>query len=370
MKSDAALRRDLERDVWCVLGLIFDNFSVEQTKRAMKSVVRQGSKIAVCTPNLNFVAMARSDAEFRDSVLGSDMSLLDGMPILWVSKLLGYPLPERVPGSGLIEQLHREKDNRFTVFLFGGAEGIAEKAYKKINEHSAGLVAVGHHDPGYVAVEEMGSRTIIDDINKYTPDFLLLALGAKKAQRWIDLNKGQLNARIIVHVGATIGFLAGMIKRAPRAIQRIGLEWLWRIFEEPTLWRRYARDGIVVGQLVFTRILPYGLWLRTIGPKPFLDSHLDVGTNSTDDCLNIRLTGAGSRQTLDSFRETSMRAACANKDVLIDVSMLEYIDAAFLAHLIVLRKHILLAGKTLSLKGVSPHVKQIIRYNCAEYLLI
>ncbi len=367
--DDKLVEKDLERNVWCVLGLIFDNVNMDQAIGTINSACHSGDRLTVCTPNLNFISMAQADPKFRDSVLRSELSLLDGMPILWVAKLLNYPLPERVPGSGLTEKMYNQVGDKLKVFLFGGSAGTAEKASTRTNKHSSGLQVIGHHDPGFVSVEEMSSDPIINEINSCTPDMLLLALGASKAQSWIDLNKTRLNARIIIHVGATMGFLAGTIKRAPDAIQQIGLEWLWRIFEEPSLWQRYAKDGISVGWLFLTRIVPYFFWLRLKERRYTHNPHLGVETDSTPNSFVVKLSGVGICKTLSLFIPVLVEAVRVQKNVQINLSDLVYIDSRFLASFILLRKHVLLGGNTLRLSHIPAHIKRIIYYNCVEFLL-
>ena len=102
----------------------------------------------------------------------------------------------------------------------------------------------------------MSTPAIIDAINASDADFLAVALGAKKGQAWLQQNHARLRIPVRVHLGATINFQAGTLKRAPTLIQRLGLEWLWRIKEEPQLWRRYWNDGLALLGLLITRVFP------------------------------------------------------------------------------------------------------------------
>ena len=117
---------------------------------------------------------------------------------------------------------------------------------EKVNAVPGGLKAVGAINPGFGSVEEMSSNAILHEINQAKPDILLVALGAKKGTAWIEYNRNKLNAGVISHLGATVNFLAGTVKRAPILFRRFGLEWLWRILQEPKLFSRYAYDGWVM----------------------------------------------------------------------------------------------------------------------------
>ena len=180
------------------------------------------------------------------------------MPIVWLARLLGVPIKERIAGSDIFEALKSAQSatHRLKVFLFGGAEGVAAAACSKLNAEPGGMTCVGSFYPGFCTVDEMSTDTIIDTINSSNADFLVAALGAKKGQAWLLQNHDRLQIPIRVHLGAAINFQAGTIKRAPERMRKWGLEWLWRIKEEPQLWRRYFNDGLVLLELVLTQVIP------------------------------------------------------------------------------------------------------------------
>ena len=186
------------------------------------------------------------------------------MPIIWIARLLGLPIAERVAGADILDALRAPDrlSRRLDIFLFGGAEGIAAAAAKTLNEEFTGLKCVGTFDPGFGEVEEMSRDYIIDAINSSNADFLMVSLGAKKGQRWLQRNHSRLSIPIRSHLGATINFLAGTINRAPPGLRAWGLEWAWRIKEEPKLWRRYWNDGLVLLQLIFSRAIPLAILTR------------------------------------------------------------------------------------------------------------
>ncbi len=180
-----------------------------------------------------------------------------------MARLLQIPLPERVAGSNLMEVLFAEKNGSpIRVYFFGGEPGTGERACQVINQANAGLRAVGHYCPGFGAIEAMSSDDIIDEINRHEIDFLIVALGARKGQAWIEKNRHRLKAPAISHLGAVVNFFAGTVKRAPVWMQRVGLEWLWRILEEPSLWKRYFFDGLRFAKLLLANVIPYAIWIR------------------------------------------------------------------------------------------------------------
>ena len=113
----------------------------------------------------------------------------------------------------------------------------------------------------------MSTDDHLSRLNAARPDFVVVALGAKKGHAWIDRNLARIDAPLISHLGAVVNFTARTVSRAPRALQRIGLEWLWRIFQEPALWRRYAIDAIALGRLLTTCVLPMAIYTRIYRPS-------------------------------------------------------------------------------------------------------
>jgi N-acetylglucosaminyldiphosphoundecaprenol N-acetyl-beta-D-mannosaminyltransferase len=208
------------------------------------------------TVNINWVAESFRDRDFKKAICNSDIVTLDGMPLLWLAKAKRFPFVETVAGSTLMQEILEEKSEKpLTVFLFGGETGVADLAMQRINEKNGGMTAVGALDPGFGSVEGMSSDDIIQRINTTSPDILLVALGAKKGMKWIEMNRERLNVGVVSHLGATINFLAGTVKRAPIIMQNLGLEWVWRIFQEPKLFKRYFSDGLYVLNLLIRRKL-------------------------------------------------------------------------------------------------------------------
>ncbi len=251
----------MKNRVVCLLGLPLDAVTMDETVQRVREAARTRQRLFLSTPNLNFLIGCRHDAAFRQSVIDSDMSVADGMPLVWLSRLLGTPLPERVTGSGLFERLRSDPlpagEAPLKVYFFGGAPGVAQAASQQLNAMGGGLVCVGHESPGFGSIEDMSSAETLARIDASGADFLVVALGAAKGQAWIQRNRARLQVPVLSHLGAVINFAAGTVSRAPAWMQKTGLEWLWRIKEEPALWRRYWRDGKAL-----LTLLPHALWLR------------------------------------------------------------------------------------------------------------
>lgn len=243
-----------KRQVHWILGLPFDAVSLAEAMQTVRNAARQRTPLFISTPNLNFLIASQKDPAFRDSVIHSDLSLADGMPILWLAKLLKVPIRERVAGSTLFEQLRysplEPEDGPLRVYFFGGPDGVAEKAANAINQDSTSMQCVGYCSPGFGSLDDISTSDLLAHINASGADFVVVSLGAKKGQAWILRNRSQLQAPIISHLGAVVNFVAGNVQRAPVWMQRVGLEWLWRIKEEPNLYKRYVSDGISILSIV------------------------------------------------------------------------------------------------------------------------
>jgi N-acetylglucosaminyldiphosphoundecaprenol N-acetyl-beta-D-mannosaminyltransferase len=155
---------DLTREVYGVLGIPVDVIDMAAVLCKIDVAAADKSPFLLSTPNLNFLVTSRLDPEFRESLLISDLCPADGMPIVWLARMLGAPIKERVAGSDIFEALKsaRHATQRLSVFLFGGAEGVAAAACSKLNAEPGGMTCAGSFYPGFCTVDEMGTDAIID----------------------------------------------------------------------------------------------------------------------------------------------------------------------------------------------------------------
>jgi len=255
---------DNRRQVMGLLGLPMDRLTLQEATDRVRQAVRQKQRLFLSTPNLNFLMGCQTDLAFRFSVIDSDLSTADGMPLIWMSRWLGAPLPERVTGSNIFEKLENSAlapgEMPLRVYFFGGPDGAAEQAAKNLTKNTKNMVCVGHASPGFGSVDMLSASHFIDHINASQADILVVAMGAVKGQAWLQKNRAAIDVPVISHLGAVINFAAGTVLRAPLWVQRTGLEWLWRIKEEPALWRRYMQDALAFVRLFAKQLLPYMVW--------------------------------------------------------------------------------------------------------------
>jgi len=232
------------------------------------------------------------------------------------------------------------------------------------------LTCAGSFYPGFCTVDELSTDSILDRINSSNADFLVAALGAKKGQAWLLRNHDRLQIPVRVHMGAAISFQAGKIKRAPAGMRKWGLEWLWRIKEEPKLWRRYWDDGMVLLQLLLTNVLPLVIltrWQRLRWGRKASDLLIKRTENHKSVILTIN--GGAIAQNAGIALPYFQEAAAAEKDVVINFADTRLIDARFFGLLIMLNKILKKQQLHLTFTGISPRIARLFRLHGFAFLL-
>lgn len=339
---------DFDRDVWCVLGLPFDRVSVAQASDIVIDSARAGRRLSFITPNAHWLARSAKDPEARRQAVDSDLSLADGAAIVALARLLGVPLPGRCAGSDLFDALRARPAvarRRLKVFFFGGREGAARGAHHALGAAGpSGVESAGWLDPGSGDVESMSGPAMIGQINESGADFVLVALGAAKGQAWIERNQKRLMAPIVAHLGAVVDFTAGSIRRAPKFFRRLGLEWAWRIYAEPALWRRYSADAWTLASIFLRQLAPQ--W--RLGRETNKNASAPAAVlSAAADHVCVKLTGAHFHSGLDPARAAFRAAAAAGVPVRIDLTGCSGIDRAFLGLCLMLEKRLNPNGLTI-----------------------
>jgi N-acetylglucosaminyldiphosphoundecaprenol N-acetyl-beta-D-mannosaminyltransferase len=294
------------------------------------------------------------------------------MSIICIAWLIGIPINNRIAGCDIFDALKTQHDfvKPLKVFLFGGAEGVALAASRSLNAEPSGLCCVGAHYPGFGSVDEMSQCDIIDSINSSDADLLVASLGAQKGQLWLRRNHHRLRVPVRTHLGALVNFEAGTLKRAPGLMQRLGLEWLWRIKEEPHLWRRYWDDGRVLLRLLVTRLLPLAIWTRWLKLKYGRhERDLVITQHHGDGSVTVSLAGPATARYMDKIIAAFRDAIAFKKRLMIDFTDTRAIDARFLGLLLMIRKKLKDDGRGPILIGLSPEMRRIFRLNGLEFLL-
>lgn len=230
-----------------LLGTPIDNITMEKTIFSIENFIREGIAKSVLIPNVDCLIKLLNDSDFKEAYDHCDLVLPDGHPLLWAGRFLGTPFKEKVPGSDLLPRFCEvSAEKGYRLFFLGAGPGVAQKAAEILQKKNPGLQVVGTYSPPYgFENDERENQKIVKMIREARPDVLFVALGAPKQEKWIYKYKDQYQVPVSIGVGASFDFVAGKVKRAPRWMTDHGLEWLWRMIQEPKrLWKRYLIDDI------------------------------------------------------------------------------------------------------------------------------
>jgi N-acetylglucosaminyldiphosphoundecaprenol N-acetyl-beta-D-mannosaminyltransferase len=219
-----------------ILGIRVDNVTNEEALMRIQEFVTDGRLHQVVTVNSEFIMAARDDPDFARILNESHLALPDGQGLLWAARILGTPLKERVTGvDTLVRMVAVAADRGYRIYFLGGAAGVAEAAARELSHHHPKLAVAGAY-AGSPAPEE--EEELVRIVQQAHPHILFVAYGAPRQEQWIARNLFRLGVPVAMGVGGAFDFISGRAKRAPRWLQRVGLEWLHRLWYEPWRWRR------------------------------------------------------------------------------------------------------------------------------------
>ena len=237
-----------------ILGVKVDNINRAQAITKVEQMLRDGGQHIITTPNPEFIVGAQKDPQFREILNQSSLALPDGIGLIFAARVLKIPLPERIAGSDFIFDIARIAAERgHTMYLLGGRGEVAQRAAKKLKLKFDDLIIAGAESGIELALKDSPSqqRTVLERISNTRSDILLVAFGHPRQEKWIAANLPKLpSVKIAMGVGGTFDFIAGNIRRAPRAIRLLGLEWLWRLARQPRRLPRIFRAVVVFPWLV------------------------------------------------------------------------------------------------------------------------
>lgn len=219
-----------------ILGVRVDDVTVSEMLAALGSFVRQGSGHQISTVNVEYLMLARRDAEFAHVLRHSALNVPDSAGILWAARWLGHPLRERVTGSdGIYAVAELCAHEGFRLFLLGAGPGVAERVADILQARYPALCVCGALAGSPLPEQEL---ELAARVRQAQADILLVAYPSAPQEKWIARNLEQTGASAAMGVGGAFDFCAGVQTRAPRWMQRVGLEWFYRLLREPSRWRR------------------------------------------------------------------------------------------------------------------------------------
>jgi N-acetylglucosaminyldiphosphoundecaprenol N-acetyl-beta-D-mannosaminyltransferase len=227
-----------------VLGIPLAVIDYERTLDWIDAAVAARHRGYVCVAATHTVMASQEDPELREAVLGADFTVPDGQPLVWALNALGHGLPERVYGPTLMERAcARAAETGQRFYLYGGRnQGALAQLARNLRLRFPGLQIVGGHCPPFRPLTDEESEHIAAEIDRSGADVVWVGIGVPKQEKWMAAMRDRLEAPVLIGVGAAFDFHAGLVPQAPDRLQRYGLEWLFRLVQEPRrLWRRYLR---------------------------------------------------------------------------------------------------------------------------------
>jgi N-acetylglucosaminyldiphosphoundecaprenol N-acetyl-beta-D-mannosaminyltransferase len=341
-----------------ILGVPFDNVTTVETIALVEQMIQSGRPHYIATANVDFLVQAARDVELRRILFDAHLVICDGTPLVWASRLLGSPLPERVAGSDVVPLLIKlAAEKGYRPFFLGASEDSALKAIANIQHQYPSIQIAGYYSPPYSSLLEMDHEEIRRRVMAAKPDLLLVGFGCPKQEKWINMHYRSLAVPVSIGVGGTIDFLAGKLLRAPQWMQKSGTEWIFRLLQEPRrLAKRYFTDlwyftAAIVSQFMRVRFRGRRSTSKA-GPVP-LRSELDYNLLQVAPRLDI--------EAVHRDREVLERAVQSDKSCLIDLSKVEFIDSTGIGLLIRLQKKARANGQTLLLISPSEAVARALK---------
>ena len=235
------------------LNTYVNNLSMKDCLEAIDSLVSLDKKSYIVAVNVDVIVKIEDDPYLKKIIDNAELVLVDGKPLQWIAKYQGNPIKEKISGSDLVPLLLKQaSDKGQSVFIIGGKDGIAQKAKSNIEKSNPKIKIVGTYAPPLGFEKDQKELDKINVmISDCHPDILIACFGCPKQEKWIYENYLKYEAKLSVCAGATVDFLAGNVKRAPKWISNIGFEWFYRFLQEPKrLFRRYFVDDVRILKLV------------------------------------------------------------------------------------------------------------------------
>jgi N-acetylglucosaminyldiphosphoundecaprenol N-acetyl-beta-D-mannosaminyltransferase len=228
-----------------VLGVGISVVDLDSAVEEIGRWIREREQHYVCVTGVHGVMESQRDAGLRAIHNASGLTTPDGMPMVWAGRWAGARSIRRVYGPDLMLRVcERAARDGWTAYLYGGKDGIPELLAARLQAWFPGLRVVGTYSPPFRPLTDEEDEAIVEQINAAGPDIVWVGLSTPKQERWMAAHAGRLHAPVLVGVGAAFDIHAGTLAQAPRWIQRIGFEWLYRLFREPRrLWKRYLSNN-------------------------------------------------------------------------------------------------------------------------------
>lgn len=343
-----------------LFGLPISNVTMEEAVASIARTIDSGLRVQIATANLDFARNARRDSFLHRIICDCAMVLPDGAPMLWAARLFGKPLKQRVTGVDLVPQLAKLSAERgYRIFLLGSQEAMSARAAAILEGMYPGAQVVGRYSPPPSSLDRMDDVDILRRVHAAKPDILLVAFGNPKQEMWIYRNRAVLQVPVSIGIGGSLDMIAGSLKRAPQWVQRMQMEWAFRMLQEPKrLAPRYAGD-----LRALLRHLPVELlasWSQPGSPDETLPDG-GVESEEVDGGLILRMPEKMTSVQCRRMVHDARNAAEQGQTLVLDLKKTQRIEADGVGCMLEARRVMLGAGGAFWVSGVSQPVRRVLQ---------
>jgi len=350
-------------DTVALFGLPITNVSMAQAVARVEEHILSGEMHQIATANLDFARNSLKDQYLQRIICDCSMVLPDGAPMLWASTLFGMPLKERVTGVDLIPELAKLSAERgYRICLLGSSEDSSKRAVAALEKRYPGVRIVGRLCPEIAPLHEMDSEGLLSEIEAINPDILLVAFGNPKQEIWIHRYRNRLKVPVAIGIGGALDMIGGNLKRAPKWVQQLQMEWFFRLAQEPfRLLPRYVGDAAAL-----LMHLPMGLAANRLQPEERRHGRLRVEVEGS-----VRVIATPAKLSGDVcgwLAREAKSAVLAGQTMVVDMSVTVRVEADGLGGLLEARRILLTEGLWIWLAGMSNPVRRVLQFSAMSDL--
>lgn len=350
-------------DTVALFGMPITNVTMVEAVARVEEYILSGRTHQIATANLDFARNSLRDPHLHRIICECSMVLPDGAPMLWASRMFSAPISERVTGVDLVPELARLSEQKgYGIYLLGSSEASSLAAANILQERFPGMNLVGRYCPPAVPLREMNNAEILRRIDEAKPQIILIGFGNPKQEIWIHRHKDQFPASVVIGIGGSLDMIAGKLQRAPEWIQKLHLEWIFRMAQEPArLLPRYAHDA-----LALVRHLPLGLAANRM--QPFERRQRGSAVDRRVGYRVFTTPGKMGGRAAALLIQEAQAAAKAGETLVIDMKATLRVEAEGLGGLLEARRLMIDADLWIWLTAMSNPVRRMLQFSAVADL--